>query len=295
MNHPFFSIIIPTYNRAYILKNTIDSVLGQTFSDFELIVVDDGSTDNTADFIATYSDKRLRYIYQNNAERSAARNNGIRNSLGKYICFLDSDDWYESNHLQVLFDNIKTTNFKIALFFTNCFYWENEKKIKQNSPSMNNTPPLQYHLQNPIIPARVCIHSEILKKYKFREDIVIVEDQVLWVTIAAHFPVIQISENTVVYRLHENNSVNIKRNCYRERLNGMRLLFKQKDMQKLIPLKLKSDIISNCYYGIAKHYADKKKRTPMTLNILFSLVYSPFNIQTKSKIYLLLFPSKSGL
>jgi len=75
----------------------------------------------------------------------------------------------------------------------------------------------------------------------------------------------------------------------------MRLLFKQKDMQKLIPLKLKSDIISNCYYGIAKHYADKKKRTPMTLNILFSLVYSPFNIQTKSKIYLLLFPSKSGL
>jgi len=194
MNHPFFSIIIPTYNRAYILKNTIDSVLGQTFSDFELIVVDDGSTDNTADFIATYSDKRLRYIYQNNAERSAARNNGIRNSLGKYICFLDSDDWYESNHLQVLFDNIKTTNFKIALFFTNCFYWENEKKIKQNSPSMNNTPPLQYHLQNPIIPARVCIHSEILKKYKFREDIVIVEDQVLWVTIAAHFPVIQISE-----------------------------------------------------------------------------------------------------
>jgi len=295
MNPPFFSIIIPAYNRAYILKNTLDSVLNQTFTDFELIVVDDGSTDNTAEFIATYSDNRLKYIYQENAERSAARNNGIRNAQGKYICFLDSDEWYENNHLQVLFDTVIATDFKIAFFFTNCFYWENEKKHTQEIPLLNNDFPLQYLLQNPIIPARVCIHSEILKIYKFREDIVIVEDQVLWVTIAAHFPVFQIPVNSVVYRLHEDNSVNIKRNCYRDRLNGMRLLFKQKDMRNLIPAKTKREIVSSCYYGIAKHYAYKKKRIAMTFNIFLSLLYEPMGIQTKSKIYLLLFPSKSAL
>ncbi|HPY82753.1 MAG TPA: glycosyltransferase family A protein, partial [Bacteroidales bacterium] len=77
---PLFSIIIPTYNRAHILPRTIASVLAQTYSNWECIIVDDGSTDSTKDLIASYSDTRIKYVYQHNAERSAARNNGIRNA-----------------------------------------------------------------------------------------------------------------------------------------------------------------------------------------------------------------------
>ncbi|MBI9067998.1 MAG: glycosyltransferase family 2 protein [Salinivirgaceae bacterium] len=292
MSKPFFSIIIPAFNRAYILTQTIESVLLQTFNDFELIVVDDGSTDNTKEVVQNILDSRLTYIYQHNAERSVARNNGIRNSKGKYICFLDSDDWYENNHLQTLFDRIKTTNFPEALFFTHYYIFHHDNKSVPEIPLMNISP-IKYMLKNPVIPARVCVHHTILEKFKFREDIVIVEDQVLWTTIAAHYPVFQIPEFTVVYHLHEDNSINIKKNCFRPRLEGMNLLFDQTDVGPLISKKEKNEIISNCYYGIAKHYAFKKDYLKMCLNVFLSLVSDVKSPQTKSKFYMLLYPSKS--
>jgi glycosyltransferase involved in cell wall biosynthesis len=94
---PFFSIIIPSYNRAALIIETLNSVCSQTFQNWECIVVDDGSTDTTRDVIEALSiqDDRIRYIYQDNAERSNARNNGIRNAKGEWICFLDSDDAFD--------------------------------------------------------------------------------------------------------------------------------------------------------------------------------------------------------
>src|SRR5687767_3103747 len=96
---PFFSIIVPTHNRASLIHTPIESVLRQTFSDWELIMVDDGSTDNTKQVIASYTDPRIRYIHQQDLERSAARNNGIAQAKGQYICFLDDDDYYFPEHL----------------------------------------------------------------------------------------------------------------------------------------------------------------------------------------------------
>jgi glycosyltransferase involved in cell wall biosynthesis len=89
---PAFSIIIPTFNRATLVLGAIQSVLAQTFADFELIVVDDGSTDNTREIIESNDDPRLRYIRQENKGVSAARNAGVAISNGKYVTFLDSDD-----------------------------------------------------------------------------------------------------------------------------------------------------------------------------------------------------------
>ena len=91
---PFFSVVIPTYNRAHLIKETIESVQKQTFSDWELIIVDDGSTDDTKSVVKSVDDKRIQYVFQENAERSVARNNGFRHAKGQYICFLDSDDYY---------------------------------------------------------------------------------------------------------------------------------------------------------------------------------------------------------
>jgi len=88
---PKVSIIIPTYNYAHFITEAIQSVLSQTFQDFEVIVVDDGSTDNTREVLAQFGNK-IRYIYQENRGLSAARNTGILNSSGQYLCFLDSDD-----------------------------------------------------------------------------------------------------------------------------------------------------------------------------------------------------------
>jgi glycosyltransferase involved in cell wall biosynthesis len=93
MKSPFFSIILPTYNRASFISKAIESVIDQLYNKWELIILDDGSTDNTKEIVLSFNDDRIRYIYQENKERSAARNNGIRNAKGEYICFLDSDDY----------------------------------------------------------------------------------------------------------------------------------------------------------------------------------------------------------
>jgi len=90
---PFFSIIIPTFNRAHVIKRAIDSVLNQAFQDFELIVVDDGSTDGTRELLENTYGTKLRYVYQQNAGVCTARNTGAGLADGKYLIFLDSDDW----------------------------------------------------------------------------------------------------------------------------------------------------------------------------------------------------------
>ena len=96
-----FSVIIPAYNAEAFIRNSICSVLAQTVEDFEIVVVDDGSIDHTAAKIKSIDDFRIRYIYQENAGVSAARNTGIQNARGEYICFLDADDLWKQNHLEV--------------------------------------------------------------------------------------------------------------------------------------------------------------------------------------------------
>lgn len=98
---PTISVVIPTYNRAGMVGAAIQSVLEQTYSDWELIVVDDGSQDNTAEVVAGYADSRIRYIYQENRKLPGARNTGIQASQGDYVAFLDSDDLFLPDKLRL--------------------------------------------------------------------------------------------------------------------------------------------------------------------------------------------------
>ena len=124
------SIIIPTYNRAHLILKSIKSVLNQTYQDIEILVIDDGSTDNTENLITDLNDKRIKYIkLENNQGGSKARNIGIMKASGKYISFQDSDDYYHYNKLETQFKNLKEKNSdfdfcKICLFIN-----ETNKKI----------------------------------------------------------------------------------------------------------------------------------------------------------------------
>lgn len=99
-SQPVFTVIIPTFNREHFLKRTIDSILSQTFKDFELIIVDDGSTDNTKALIDTYADTRIIYFYKENGGQNSALNMGLRNAKGEYIAFCDSDDTWMPEKLE---------------------------------------------------------------------------------------------------------------------------------------------------------------------------------------------------
>ncbi|MBI2361062.1 MAG: glycosyltransferase family 2 protein, partial [Deltaproteobacteria bacterium] len=96
---PRVSVVIPTYNRWPMVREAVESVLAQTYGDFELVVVDDGSADDTAERLSAYSPK-LRVLRQPRRGVAAARNLGVRNSVGKYVAFLDSDDLWRSGKLE---------------------------------------------------------------------------------------------------------------------------------------------------------------------------------------------------
>lgn len=100
MNSPKVSVIIPSYNYADYVAEAVKSVLDQTFTDFEVIVVDDGSKDHTAEVISRFTDKRVKYIYQENGGLPAARNTGIKASAGELLAFLDADDKFHPQKLQ---------------------------------------------------------------------------------------------------------------------------------------------------------------------------------------------------
>ena len=108
---PLVSIILPTFNRSHIIDRAITSVFGQTYTNYELIVIDDGSTDDTQALIMGHGDK-IHYIKQDNHGVSAARNAGIRVAKGDYIAFIDSDDAWHSEKLEAqisFFNENKTT------------------------------------------------------------------------------------------------------------------------------------------------------------------------------------------
>lgn len=127
----FFSIIIPLFNKEKFIEDTLNSILNQTFSDFEIIVVDDGSTDQSLDLVSKYKDERLQIITQKNAGVSIARNNGIKAANGDYIALLDADDYWYNNHL---FELNKLINlFPDAGLYCNNYEVFYNKEFKQKA------------------------------------------------------------------------------------------------------------------------------------------------------------------
>jgi glycosyltransferase involved in cell wall biosynthesis len=105
---PFFTIILATYNRAEKIDKAIESVLNQTYTNYELIVVDDGSKDSTKTHVKKFSN--VIYIKKKHGNVAQARNLGIKKAQGKYITFIDSDDWYKKNHLEHHYNIITKDN-----------------------------------------------------------------------------------------------------------------------------------------------------------------------------------------
>jgi glycosyltransferase involved in cell wall biosynthesis len=110
---PLVSVITPTYNRAHILEIAIQSILSQTYDNWEFIIVDDGSTDDTKEFVASHHDPRIKYLYKENGGPCAARNFGIAHAKGKWITYLDSDDILFQNCLEIMVKRLEANPDKV--------------------------------------------------------------------------------------------------------------------------------------------------------------------------------------
>ena len=193
MNTPFFSIIIPTYNRVNVLPRAIDSVLRQSFQEFELIIVDNGSTDTTRQWlIDSYNDDRIVYYYQDGSGSPAKpRNTGIILAKGNWLCFLDSDDSWNSEKLQHVFNEIQVENNLDVVCHNENIYFDERRtagKIMKYGPSSKQMYQDMLVFGNRLSTSAVSVNAEFLRKHKllFNEstNFSMVEDYDLWLHLA---------------------------------------------------------------------------------------------------------------
>jgi glycosyltransferase involved in cell wall biosynthesis len=199
--NPCVSVIIPTYNRCWILKEAIDSVLSQKFSDFEVIVVDDGSTDATDALLSTYGEQ-ITSICQKNKGVSAARNAGISHARGDFIAFLDSDDMWLPEKLTCQHDFFQS--HPEALICQTDEIWirngvrVNPKNRHKKPSGMIFEPSLQLCL---VSPSAVMIKRSLFDAVGlFNESFPACEDYDLWLRIGLYYPIYLIDRQLVVKR-----------------------------------------------------------------------------------------------
>lgn len=162
---PYFSVVIPSYNRAHRIRQTIESVLAQDYDAWELIVVDDGSTDNTAEVVSTFNDQRIRYYYKDNAERGAARNFGARMAKGTYIFFLDSDDRIKPGYFTHALELIAKSNPKCLHIPYNLLHGDQEK----TGPVLRGNVSKLELIQNRF-GCQIIVHRSCMEEFQFSEN-----------------------------------------------------------------------------------------------------------------------------
>jgi len=195
MNKPFFSIIVPTYNRCYTLSRPIDSVLNQSFQNFELIIVDNGSTDATHEWLSkNYKNDKIIYSFQTGSGTPASpRNKGISLAKGEWVCFLDSDDMWKKEKLEFTLEAIQCqSNLDVICHNENIYYEDINKigKISRYGPSSKRMYREMLIFGNRLSTSATSVKIEFLKKnnLKFNEtnELATVEDYDLWLRLAMH-------------------------------------------------------------------------------------------------------------
>lgn len=209
-----FSVVIPLYNKEISIKSTIESVLNQTFDNFELIVVDDGSTDSSPDLVAAIKDDRIKLIHQDNQGVSAARNRGIKESQYDWVTFLDADDLWERNHLAEIVKMMDVfPNEK--LYVTSFEYSDGRQKYKH--PRDSDIFKIDNYFKEVLKEHLIC--TDVIAIYKecfdnvgmFNENLNRGEDLDLWARLGKEYKIIKSKEVTAIYRVETENKLTRKK------------------------------------------------------------------------------------
>lgn len=205
-----FSVIIPLYNKEVSIASTIQSVLNQTYDDFELIVVNDGSTDKSREVIADIADSRIRIIDKENGGVSSARNRGIREANNEWITFLDGDDRWDANYLLLMNELIESySDYKF--FASSISYREADLGRKGKTHVIDDFFKLN-HRSTYICTDAIVIHRSCFDKVgMFDERFSKGEDIDMWRRIARYYQIIKSDCVTAWYRLEAENRACKKR------------------------------------------------------------------------------------
>jgi len=205
-----FSIVIATFNRASIIRRSILSIINQTYTNWELIVVDDGSTDNTEEVVNSFEDARIKYFYKKNEDKSIARNFGIDKATGEYISFLDDDDYYLPGFLSKFNEKIQSDKFPASVYMCYESVEKGKDLIKNRIPIKYNKNPIRllWEIQTSIRP--FVISKEVLNVERFKEDCKYGEDFHLIMRIVLKNRIHILNEYLSVNVIHENQGTHSK-------------------------------------------------------------------------------------
>ncbi|MBI4712895.1 MAG: glycosyltransferase [Planctomycetes bacterium] len=219
---PKVSVIIPTYNRAHLISEALESVFSQTYKNYEVIVVNDGSTDNTEEILNPYLE-RIKYIYKDNGGVASAKNTGINNSTAPYIAFLGSDDLWLPNKLETQVQYLEK-HPESAMVFSWAEAFENDARgnrirkfdLKYTDDDLS----FRKLLRGNFIPDLTALfRRECLAKVgPFNEELKYGEDHEFWLRLVRHYPLARINSILALYRIHPANL--IKYTDWLSRLNA---------------------------------------------------------------------------
>jgi glycosyltransferase involved in cell wall biosynthesis len=201
MSLPLVSVIIPTFNRSSLVPEAVDSVFKQTFTDFELIVVDDGSNDDTSEVLTPYKD-RLVYCFQKNRGVSGARNLGIQMAQGRWIAFLDSDDLWLPRKLETQ-TRFVSQNPGALICQTEEIWLRHGRRVNPQKKHQKFSgdvfaPSLRLCI---VSPSAVMIRKDLFEQVGFfDEGLPAGEDYDLWLRISARFPIFLINQPLIIKR-----------------------------------------------------------------------------------------------
>lgn len=208
---PRFSIIVPLYNKAPFIRKALESIASQTFKDWELIIVDDGSTDNSLEVVNEYIRdvlcvmcdvcKNVRVIHQTNSGVAAARNRGVAESHGEFVCFLDADDRWEPTFLEEI-DRMIAEYPDAGIYASNYIYYKPGKTHVALNLERGYINYPEAYLQSgsmPVTSITTCMPRKVFDEMRgFPVGIKLGEDFLLWAKIALHYPV-AFSEKPLAY------------------------------------------------------------------------------------------------
>lgn len=285
--NPKVTVIMPVYNGANYIKEAVDSILNQSFKDYEIVVINDGSKDNTEEILDGYGDK-IRYFYQNNAGTSVARNLGIREARGEYIAFLDQDDVYFPDKLERCLDYFKL-NADVPMVYSNMLVIDQSGKKLYDWLLTKKYFAEGYIYENLLKECFFCPSTVVIKKTLllevggFDESVRGVEDFDLWLKIAKNHKIGLIRETLVKWRWHGKNT---STNSFMMDENRIKVYKKQLLHKDLAPTCINyiKNLIQINYYYVAGQYMARKDLINAAINFQECLKYGR---NMKARLYLI--------
>ena len=279
--HPTVSVVIPSFNMGNLLPDAIESVFNQTYKDYEIIVVDDGSQDDTKERVDKYRARGVKYIYQKNSGVASARNVGIFQSKGQYVAFLDADDLWLPDKLELQMKALKELNVgAVACGYKVIDYMSGRtlsEIVRKNYPTREDL--YQSLCISQIIPA--CSSGVLLKKSYFQdvgcfsEALPIAEDWELWLRIAKKYDIKFVEQPLVLIR------INLTKPSYRVASNEE--IFVSKVIEGHVPDKYKSKAYAALYARLGSGCMAGQDKRGGARYLLRSILIQPFHIYPKDQ------------